>query len=98
MFSFVEKVTPPDEIRISQYEVKKPRLEQREKIRIFDREFRRLKNHTELSIDESVEFVNDNLDEEDKKELKKLLSDRIVEYRKKRPVIFKKWLKENGYK
>jgi hypothetical protein len=96
LFDFLTKVTPSDEIRQDNHNIKKPRLEQQEKIKILDREFKRLKNHPELNIVTSVGFVNDNLDIEDQKELIELLTSKIIAYRKKHPVIFKKWLKENN--
>jgi len=96
LFNFAEKVTPSDEYRQDKLDIKKPRLEQSEKIAIFNREFRRLKDHPELSIETNVNFVADNMNEEDQKELLELLTARITSYRKKRPIIFRKWLKENN--
>lgn len=98
LFGFLGKAIPSDKIREDRHELKKPRLAQKEKIIIFDREFRRLKNHPEIPIELNIEYVADNLNEEDQQELIALLTARITEYRKKRPVIFRKWLKEQNLK
>jgi len=68
------------------------------KIKILNREFKRLKNRTEIDIKISVAFVNDNLNEEDQKELIELLTAMVTEHRKKHPIIFRKWLKKNNIK
>jgi hypothetical protein len=98
LFDFLTKTVPPDEIRQDIHDRKKPRLEQEEKIKILNREFKRLKNRTEIDIKISVAFVNDNLNEEDQKELIELLTAMVTEYRKKHPIIFRKWLKKNNIK
>lgn len=96
IFNFGTKVVPSDVIREDNHQIRKPRLEQREKIRIYDVAFRRLKNHTEIDIATDVKFNYDNLDEEDQKELIDLLTKRIIEHRKKHPVLFRKWLRQNN--
>lgn len=96
LFSLAEKAVPPDKIREDRFEIKKPRLEQEEKNAIFDRQFMRLRNRTEIPIKTHIAFVLDHLDPEDQKELTELLMARIIAYRKKRPVKFRKWLKENN--
>lgn len=93
----VEKAIPPDEIRIRQSEMKAPRLEQNEKIIIYDKAFRRLKNHPEIDIATDVAFNYDNLNAEDRAELIELLTARITEYRKKHRILFKKWLTKNKH-
>jgi hypothetical protein len=90
------KAIPSDKIREENQQIKIPRLQQNQKIAIYDREYRRLKDHTEIAIPLDVNFVDDNLNPEDKKELIELLTHRIIAYRKKHPIIFKKWLAENG--
>lgn len=95
IFGLAEKAIPSDAIREDKHQIRKPRLEQKEKIRIYDREFRRLKDHPEIPIALDLSFVNDNLDEDDRKELEELLVKRITEYRLKHPIIFRKWLKQN---
>lgn len=98
-FGFGAKAIEPKEIRIDNHLIEKPKLQQQQKIEIYDREFRRLKDHTEISIPLDINFVDDNLNDEDTGELIKLLTSRITAYRKKnawaRPK-FKKWLKENN--
>lgn len=98
-FGFATKVVPSDAIRDDNHLIKKPRLQEREKIAIYDREFRRLKDHTEIAIPLDLQFVDDNLNEDDQKELTELLTARIIQYRKAnawaRPK-FKKWLKDNN--
>ena len=97
-FGFFTKAVPSDAIREDRHVIAKPRLEQEEKIAIFNREFNRLKNHTELSIPVCVSFVDDNLNIDDQKELTELLIDRITKYRKNHPVVFRRWLIENKIK
>jgi hypothetical protein len=96
VFGFAAKVTPSEKVQDDLHEIKKPRLEQKQKIAIYDREFRRLKDHTEIPVPLDINFVDDNLNEDDKKELIELLTKRITEYRLKHPVIFHKWLKQNN--
>lgn len=98
LFGFASKVTPSEEVQDDLHKIKKPRLEQREKIKIYDREYRRLKNHTEINIATDIEFVDDNLNDEDKKELIELLTNRITKYRLRNPILFNKWLKQNNLK
>lgn len=95
-FGFATKVVPSDKIRDDNHEIRKPKLEERQKIEIYDREFRRLKDHTEIEIGVDVSFVDKNLSDEDRKELIELLTKRIIEYRKRHSVIFHKWLKQNN--
>lgn len=97
-FDLLTKAIPSDAMRENKQAIVEPRLKQEEKIKIFNREFRRLKNHTELNIATSVNFVDDNLNPEDQKELIELLISRIFEYRKNHPIIFRKWLKQNNIK
>ena len=95
-FGFATKVTPSEKVQDDLHEIRKPRLEQKQKIAIYDREFRRLKDHTEIPIPLDVSFVDDNLNEDDKKELIELLTKRIIEYRFRHKLIFGKWLKANN--
>ncbi len=96
IFKFGEKVAPPDEIKISNHEIKKPRLEQKEKVSIYDAAYRRLKDHTEIDIWQDIQFNYDNLSEQDQKELFELLTDRIRQYRLNHKIRFKKWLKQEN--
>ena len=95
-FGFATKVVPSDVIRDDNHAIAKPRLEQKQKIIIYDREFRRLKDHTEISIPLDVTFIDSNLNELDREELIQLLEKRITEYRLRHKLIFGKWLKANS--
>lgn len=92
-----EKAIAPDEIRIKNHEIAIPRLEAKEKIRIYDVAFRRLKNHPEIDIATDVAFNYDHLNPDDQSELIEMLNDRVTEYRKNRPILFRKWLKQNNH-
>lgn len=93
VFGFGTKAIVPDEVRIKNHEIAIPRLEAKEKIRIYDVAFRRLKNHPEIDIATDVAFNYDHLNQDDQVELVEMLTDRITEYRRKRPILFRKWLK-----
>lgn len=95
ILGFAAKAIPPDEIRIDRHKIKKPKLEHKVKEQIFTQAFLKLKNNTSLESDLWVDFVHDNLDQDDITELKEMLKQRILQYRKRRPVRFKKWLEEN---
>lgn len=97
-FELLTKAIPTDQIRQDNHDIRKPKLQQEQKIQILNREFNRLKNKTELDIRTSVKFVDDNLNLEDQEELIELLTARIAKYRKNHPVIFAKWLKKNNLK
>ena len=105
LLALTTKAIKPDEIRIGSFDISKPRLSSAERIKIYDREFRRLKNHVEIEIGEDISFVNYNLTAEERALLIELLKDRIFEYRKecvrKFPNLFpkfKKWLAEREAK
>ena len=95
-FGFATKVVPSDVIRDDNHAIAKPRLEQKQKIIIYDREFRRLKDHTEIAIPLDVNFVDSNLNDLDRQELVELLQKRITEYRLRHKLIFGKWLRANN--
>ena len=95
LFGFLGKALPSDKIRETSQEINKPLLEEKERIRIYDIAYRRLKNHPEIVIENDVNFVNSNLHDDDKKWLIENLTARIHEYRRAHPVIFRKWLKAN---
>lgn len=97
-FGFATKVIPTDKIREDLHQIKKPRLEENEKVKIYNKAYIRLKDHPEINIETDVKFNYDNLNEDDQKELIELLTDRITAYRKKHPIIFNKWLKQNNLK
>ena len=92
LFDFTAKAIPPDVIRIDKEGIAKPRLTAEEKTKIYDIAYNRLKNHTEIDIATDVKYNYGSLSEDDQKELTKLLIARITEYRKRHPIIFKKWL------
>ena len=95
ILGFATKAIPPDEIRIDRHKIRKPKLEHKVKEQIFNKAFLELRNTTSLEVDLWVDFVHDNLDEEDIVELKEMLKQRILQYRRRRPIRFKKWLEEN---
>lgn len=97
MFSFAKALIKPDSVRIDDAERAKPRKDSREIIRIYDREYMRLKWHTEIDIASDVNLVNDELPEDQKRELIANLTDRIFQFRGKNPVLFKKFLETKMY-
>lgn len=97
MFSFGEKIIPSDKIREDNHDMAKPRLESGEVIKIYDREFRRLKDHVEINIVTDVNFVDDKMPDDQRKELIELLTDRVYEYRKNHPVMFHKFLNTDEF-
>ena len=92
----VEKALPSEKIQEEKFEQAKPRLELEEKQAVIRVAFQYLKNDTEINIDNYVNFSLDHLSEGDQKEIKQILKEKVYEYRKKHPIIFKKWLKENN--
>lgn len=90
---FGSKLLPSDKVREGNQQINKPLLESKALIKIYDREFRRLKNHQEIPIRQDVNFVNDGLSPEQKQELIKNLECRILEHRRKHKWRFRKWLK-----
>ena len=97
-FGFATKIIPDDTIRDDNHVIRKPRLEEMQKVKIYNREFIRLKDHPEIPIALDVHFIDKNLADEDRIELIDLLTRRITKYRQNHPVIFHKWLKENNLK
>ena len=95
MFGTITKLTPSDAIREDNQRRLRIRRDSAEMIRIYDREFRRLKYHTEIDISTDVKFSDDNLPDDQEKELIELLTARVKEYRHNHPIIFRKWNREN---
>ena len=91
-----EKALPSKKIQEEKFEQAKPRLEYEEKQATICVAFQYLKNEPEIDIDNYVNYSFDHLSEDDQKEIKQILKEKIYEYRKKHPIIFKKWLKENN--
>mgnify|MGYP003348623088 FL=1 len=91
-----KKALPSEKIQEEKFEQAKPRLELEEKQAVIRVAFQYLKNDTEINIDNYVNFSLDHLSEGDQKEIKQILKEKVYEYRKKHPIIFKKWLKENN--
>ena len=98
LFVAITKITPSDVIREDNQRRLRIRRDSAEMIKIYDREYRRLKNHTEINIATDVKFSDDNLPDDQEKELIELLTARVTEYRKRHPVLFKRWLRENEIK
>ena len=88
----VEVRTKPHEVQISEHEIKKKKLTANQMISIYDKDYIRLRDHWEIDIATDVNFVHDDMDEEDRRELIELLTNRITRYRKRFPIRFKKWL------
>ncbi len=94
----IGKAIPPDEIRIGHFDIKKPRLSQKERVAAYDREYRRLINHPEIEISKDVAFVDYNLTESERDILIENLTDRVFYKRSKHPILFKKFLQSETYK
>jgi hypothetical protein len=95
----IQKAILPDAIRTGKFDISKPRLSQDERIKAYDKEYRRLVNHTEINISDDVAFVEYNLTDAERAQLISLLQARIYEHRaqcvKISPILyprFKKWL------
>lgn len=95
----INKAIPPDEIRIGRFDINKPRLSQEQRVKAYDREFRRLKNHIEIKVADDVAFIDYNLTSEERGILIKNLEARIYQYRfdcaKHSPLLFpkfKRWI------
>ena len=95
VFAFGTKLVPDDKIREENQQLRKQRITGVELIRIYDREFNRLKNHTEITIGTDVKFVDYNLPPDQQQWLIENLTARITAYRLKHKIIFGKWLKQN---
>jgi len=97
----IQKAIAPDEIRIGRFDINKPRMSEDERVKAYDKEYRRIVNHTEIEIADDVAFVDYNLTDAERAQLVKLLSARIYQHRadcvKRFPNLFpkfKKWLAE----
>lgn len=99
IFGFGEKAIKPDEVRIGEHKIKKPRKEGDELIRIYDKQYNRLKNHDEIDIATDVNLIYDNMDEGQRAELIENLTNRIFKFRAKpiNKIFFKKFLKSKQY-
>ena len=95
MFGFAEKVIPSDKIRESNHERLKIRREESEIIKIYDRQYRRIKDHPEIDITTDVRLVCDNLPDDQEAALIELLTSRIKAYRHRHPILFKDWVRAN---
>ena len=98
IFTFLTKVTPDDKIQEQNQIINLPRLQAEQRIALINKEFARLKNKPSLSIPLEISFVDANLNPEDQKELTTIVEQRILEYRKRHPIIFKNWLKTQSIK
>jgi hypothetical protein len=99
IFGFSTKVADSKRIQEEKFSVIKIKYTADRLNRLADEFFGDLKNHTELTVEDKVNFECADLEATQKALLIKILNDRILEYRKKnawaRPK-FKKWLKENN--
>lgn len=92
----VEKALPSEKVNNEKFEQAKPRLTLIEKEKTVSVAFHYLKNDTEIDIDNYVNYALDHLSDGDQKEIKQLLKEKVYEYRKRHPIIFKQWLKQNN--
>lgn len=92
LFNMVGKAIPSDKIREDNNALRKPRKEGKEMIEIYNREYIRLVSHPEINIATDVNFVDDNLPDDQKAELIEDLTNRIFEHRKNHPIIFREFL------
>lgn len=92
LLGVVDKAIPDAQERAENRERTKTRISGREFIKIYDREFRRLKNHPEIIIADDVNYVNEVMEDSQCKELIGLLESRILEFRSKKPKKYGVWL------
>ena len=93
--SFATKLTPDDKNRDTTQTINLPRLEANAYIKIYDKEYIRLRNHTEIDIAQDVDFVTrHSMPADQEKELIDMLTARINAYRERHPIIFNKWLQK----
>jgi len=91
----VEKALPSEEERKVKLELKKDRLEQYEKIKIYNRAFKQLNKERNPDVETFVKYSLDHLNEDDQQELVEMLKKRIFDFRSKHHIIYSRWLKEN---
>lgn len=96
MLATISKLTPSDKVREEAQERRRQRVSSLEFTKIYDRQFHRLKAHTEIDIKTDVSFINYNLPDDQEAMLVELLTARVKKYRQRHPIIFRKWLKENN--
>ena len=82
----VEKGMPNEKIQEAKFEVKKPTLEIRERIKRQNKIFNRIKNVPDADVKSFVEEFTD-LNEEDTEIMVKNISDRLKDYRRDHPII-----------
>lgn len=92
LFVFGTKVAPSEKIQEERFEAKKQFIFSNERNKIFDEFFQDLKDHTELSIEDKVNFELMDMDSQSKAILIEMLEERIMRYRKSRPIKFRKYL------
>ena len=100
-FGFGTKVADSEKIQEEKFEVIKIKYTADRMNRLADEFFGDLKNHTELTVEDKVNFECSDLEDTQKALLVRILNNRIIEYRKKnawaRPK-FKQWLNQNNLK
>ena len=82
----VEKALPSEKIQEAKFEVKKPTLEIRERIKRQNKIFNKIKNVPDADVRSFVlEFTD--LNEEDTEIMVRNISDRLKDYRRDHPII-----------
>lgn len=82
----VEKALPSEKIQEAKFEVKKPTLEIRERIKRQNKIFNRIKNVPDADVESFVREFTD-LNEEDTEIMVRNISDRLKDYRRDHPII-----------
>jgi hypothetical protein len=98
MFDLGNKLVPPDVIRIDNHEIEKPRLEDSELIRRYNKQYTRLKDHWEIDIASDTNAIFVNMNDEQRALMIENLTNRIFAYRSRHKIIFRKFLATNLYK
>ena len=98
MCGFGEKAIQPDAIRIDNHIIEKPRLEEKELIKIYDNQYIRLVNHWGIDIATDTNLICANLNDEQRASMITDLTDRIFHYRSCHRIIFHKFLDTKEYK
>jgi len=101
VFGFGTKVADSEKIQEEKFGIIKVKYTADRLNRLADEFFGDLKNHTELTVEDKVNFECADLEATQKKLLIKILNSRILEYRKKNAWAkpkFKQWFKQNNLK
>ena len=82
----VEKALPSEKIQEAKFEVKKPTLEIRERIKRQNKIFNKIKNVPDADVESFVREFTD-MNEEDTRIMVRNVSDRLKDYRRDHPII-----------